>query len=357
MVTTRAQIYPDLDTNNMVENAEEPNAHAKADAPANHMPPQVSTEIHLTSFSSVMGSEDELEHRPIRSRKLPKLSLLRCPLQLKTHLRVIETMFREEGVLIDSMRAKTAIIDSLYTCDQIHSNALSMIDLPWFSIRDTLLATFSDPNYVRLSIEAKVSNLKFNEDQMLLFVQEARSLYTLVTPDMDRRWFCDRVFSLLPRPILRDLIDRARTRDSCADWRSHEFHWLLSELSDIINSAVALNQLKPLRAPRAPVPILSDRVRHVSNSSPRSKPGSAWLSDWVKQFKSVYVVNGPTTAAVASVLNAADEHKKLRRKHDGSEYYFVAFKQGDGSHAMRTLPTSTYKIFEHRRSKNLEGAE
>lgn len=352
MVVTRsgAQSIGNLYANNMVENAEDADASGA---------PAISMSAPHVSFTSAM--EDELvdnshlvDSSHFRKQpKLPKLPLLRNALQLKAHINWVEEWLIEEGFVLDSVKAKTAIVDSLHMCADIHASALSLIAVRWQDLKTALLNTFCDSNFIRASIEMKLAELKFDERQMLTFVQEARTLHALLDPDFDMRWFCDKVFAVLPRYVLRDLIDRARARDSRADWRSHDFHWLLSTLTDVLNSVMALNQLKPVvpYRPKGLATPSADKVRLV-----QTKGSGTWLTDWVKQFKSVYVVNGPASEKLNSVLHTADEHKKMRNKRDGSDYYFVAFKQ-DGTNAMRALPPKSYKLFEQRSSKNLEGAE
>ncbi len=142
-------------------------------------------------------------------------------------------------------------------------------------------------------------------------------LYSLKTPDVDRRWFIERVFDVLTRYISRDVIVNVRKGNPHLEWTTNDFEVIIDNLTDVITSVVALNTLKPVERRAIPGPRL-DRVGQARDN--------ASLSDWIEKHRgNVYYVKSDNADALQALERRASETKTLRRRKDGSEYHLAAF--------------------------------
>jgi len=284
--------------------------------------------------------------RQIRA-KLPKLPQLKSLIRLTTHIRHVETLLAEDGIDCETFKAKSAFIETLIEFPNLYSTAIELVDEDWSSLIAHIGATYANPTVLRRDLEERIRKVQFNDDNMGEFVNEARALHGMLTIDMDKRWFCEQVFKPVPRYLLKRVIEEAHRADPMKDWKSFNFTWLLNQLSDAINMAYALNDIRPAQ----PRKVMKDRVLRAQSSKPAT--GTSWLDQWAQQFKSVWYLKSPDTSAVREILKKAADYKTMNGRSTGGEYYFVAFASADvAKEALARVEERSYRPFSPTKPKN-----
>jgi hypothetical protein len=254
----------------------------------------------------------------LRQNRIPKLPVLRELIQLPSHLKICEEILEEDGFSLDRLKAKSAVIASFGEATYLMDAANNLIMNEWSVIRRTLLQEFCDPNLMRADLEGKISALKFQQDNMVSFIQQARRLWVLRTPDIEPRWFVTQVFRTLPLDILEEVIRESRKRDRVGDWRTQDFEVLLDCLSDVVISRNAVYAIKGITS------FKNEGVKHAKEPANKNETGS--LADWInsKKTAALFYVNSKDEQKLKEMRTVVHDMRQSRRK-DGRTFYVVAF--------------------------------
>jgi hypothetical protein len=275
----------------------------------------------------------EIEPRAThRLPKLPMLPLLEELSRITPHIRLAELLFLEAGVEVNSLRAKTHFAASLP--GEARLLCLSLIYSEWASLTYELFTVFGNGNVVREDLEKRLSALSFSPARPSEFVHRARTIYNLIPEFWDKSTYAMRIFSAVPRNLLKEVIMRARAVDPIADWRLTPFDTLLAYLADAVITASAVDEIVPSSG-RMPRP---DKVNQASDTTAQ-RQGKPWLEDWAKTHQGrVWWVRPPSGEPDANRLKAV-EIKKMRSRQDGRPYWWVAFKsESEAEAGLALLP-------------------
>jgi len=256
-------------------------------------------------------------------RKLPVLPLLHILIALPRHLDLCEAILEEEDWDLNLLKCKAAVIQTFTRFEDLHSTATTLIGMTWVVMRKVLIEGFCDPNFQRKELERQLQALKFSEEQMMQFTHAVRRIHSLTTPELNLKWFIERVFEAIPRYVSRDVIVRLRAINPALDWTSHDFETIVDVLGDVIASLSALNSIKPVER-RTP----TDRSRQT-----RENGGN--IRDWITKHEGkLFYVSKLAPDALASLSDQAEEIKTLKRRKDGEAYHLVLFKNEAQGHAV-----------------------
>jgi hypothetical protein len=285
----------------------------------------------LTRSIFTPGNEGK-QHGSIKLPEFPTISIL---LQLPSHLQLCEQLLYEEGIDIERLKCKVAIVNTLTGLKELKDSASSMINLPWAELKENLLNEFADSNFLRSEIEKEMGKLRFDPTKMVAFVHEARRLWSMRTDDIDKRWFISQLFRHVPDDIARDVISVARSVNRRVDWRVHEFNKLISWLNEAVLSRSALQELRMGSAPR----VTLDKIRLVKNE----------LSSWIDDHKNrLWYVHNPSTDLEGKLREAAESIKVCTRRKDNVRYILVAFKSRQSGEDIlgQLCPGSQFREFK-----------
>ena len=254
--------------------------------------------------------------------KLPKLPTLQEKLLLSRHLDICEALLLDEGVSMDRLGSKVAVVDTLSVSPELLNTAQSMLELSWEQLKSRLLAEFCEPNFIRDEFEARLSRLKFDPKQMVSFVHSARQLWSLRTADMDQRWFAKRLFRSVPPDLLERVVVEARRINRFVEWTSHDMSTLLELLTEAVVS-------------RAAVYAVSREVdgvkfgREPGHAKPAAAPSSDWKS-WVNENAGrLFYLKTSELPKAEEIKGRCVSWKEGRSKIDQKPYFVLAFDSKD----------------------------
>ena len=275
--------------------------------------------------------------------KIPSLPLLQSPILMSSHLGVIESLLREDGIDLGSVKARVRVVETFANHRRVYEMAGNLLSIPWNDFRHNLTECFANLPAVRQELERRISSLKFDrnsQDHHNAFPNDIRTLYQFFLGaggiTMTTSEFVSRSFTHLPPPHLAELIRACNEDQPGVLWTSIPVYTLCDRLEQICFVRNQIDEALPRRKP--------DLARRVQPGKSQPSSRKTWLSDLSKQFD-IFYLNQYDKEQLLKVLAAAAKHYQLRRK-DGGEYYVVAFAQGTGTGAMkRLLPDAAYKPF------------
>ena len=263
----------------------------------------------------------DLQARP-KLPKVPKLPTLQDQLQLTRHLMLCEDLMEEEGVDLKRLAAKVAICESVSGWPEVKKTAESMLTLPWSVMKANLIADFADINVMRTQLENRLLALKFDSTKMTAFVNGARALWSLRTPDIEQSWFVRRLFRTVPVDLLERVVTEARKIDSRVEWSMLSMEKILNLLSEAVivrNAVIQVNDQ-------------NDGLKYMGGGQPEGggKPtyqrgSSGGLAAWVERCKGrLFVVFVTDAETVKSIKGRAKEVKEMKGRK-GNRYLLVEY--------------------------------
>jgi hypothetical protein len=285
-------------------------------------------------------------------RRMPQVPTLLRVTDLETHVAIFECLVEEEGISLDSMKAKVAFAKSVDSFPKIQEMIYNLIRLPFAQIRDNLVGCFASATHVRDELNSRIRLLTFHRDTI---GNDIRGLYQFylransVSP-VPESTFVTEAFSVLPGAYKADLIRSAHSRFPNQLWQTistYELCDLLDEVCFLRNQievsipakkAPKVDSVRRVQAPSAPAPKATSA--HVSAAS--AKPRTPWMTKLMDKYI-VYYINSFTREEILRVLQSANEHVQLRNK-EGGYYYVVCFSsQKVAEEALDGLAPGSYR--------------
>ena len=273
-------------------------------------------------------TDDEPERRPTTAKfaKLPLLPALTSIMQLQRHYRYCEMLLLEEGIDLDRLKAKLALVETLSPFQDLKNSAFSLTEGTWAQMKATLVRCYCDPNNLRMDIERRLVELQFVPSRMFEFVTAARALHCQISDDcIDVSGCVSRIFGKIPEQLLTHVITEARRRNPAGDWRLAPFENLLAYLSEAISLSQAIDEVNLRRRADQYPPATTYRQPSSVRVSQISEGKVPWLEKWVDGFKGVLFCNGLEGEAELKALSSDLYEVKFINGRKGP-YALVGFR-------------------------------
>lgn len=276
-----------------------------------------------------------------RLPKIPKVPTLQDQLHLAKHLSICEELMNEEGVDMGRLAARVAIVESFSGFDELKKTAESMLQLTWPEIRNNLISDFADVNVIRSQLENRLLELKFDTQRMNAFLNSARALWVLRTPDIEQIWFVRRLFRTVPSDLVERVVTEARRLNSRADWTTLPMEQIFSLLSDAVIVRNAVMQVSSE----------DDQIRWVKEPQrgQHQKGTSSSLRPWIEARKGrLFVIFATGPEKWKEIKNKAKEFREAKSRKDGKPYWLVEFdnKEAGSTFLKQTLEQSKWREFK-----------
>jgi hypothetical protein len=314
----------------------------------------MSTRSNMSSHSTptpMPTVQEETADAQANPRRIPEIPTLLRTTDLPSHIAIFETLFQEERIQTDSMRAKVAFARSVQQFPKVQDMVYNLIELPFDRIKDNLIRCFANVVVIRSELDQKIKSLVFNRDTIC---NDIRALYQFyikangLSP-IPESTFVNDCFAVIPAGYKADLIRLAHTRYPGRLWATISTFELCDLLEEICFIRNQIEAAMPSTAPRAPLHG-RDKVKRIQS---QSQPHS-WLESLAAKYHSVFYINQFEPEQLQQILQSTTESFQLKRR-DGTAYYVVAFADSESEDVLlRTLPAEAYRQFQKQQPpKNL----
>ena len=286
---------------------------------------------------------------------VPQLPGLRDRVLLAGHIKEVDALLSEAGMLIDGNfasghqgRCRAAIATSLSGHQELSTQFLSWCSqgLPWTQVQLDLIKTFAPPHEVADSLARAIAKLQYGPT----FVNSCRDAFVVHESIFVQRphlliSFASDVVDKLPPPVRRQVIGKRSDEAPDTFWQAARAFWepgsshtILGLIEKRIRSelavATASRSVKPVREnvfaaadqPRKQQPPQRQATQQVfKHFQPQQPARQQWLDGWVATHPSVWRVETNKIEIVGHLRAKAVDSKGPFVK-GAAQYFFLAFK-------------------------------